>query len=176
MVAMRNIRVVDYDPAWVEAFQREVEQLAPIFGEHLISIYHIGSTSVPGLPAKPIIDIMPVVQDIHRLEPLYPALIALGYEPLGENGIPGRRLFIKGGVEHRTHHVHTYGPDHPEVVTHLNFRDYLRAHPEVARQYAVLKANLARQFPHDIDSYIEGKAPFIRDILQKAAAWRETQG
>jgi GrpB-like predicted nucleotidyltransferase (UPF0157 family) len=64
--------------------------------------------------------------------------------------------------------VHTYQPNHPEVTTHLNFRNYLRAHPKVARDYAVLKAGLARQFPNDIESYIEGKAAFIRDIIQRA--------
>ena len=168
MRGMRNIRVVEYDPAWVEAYQVEAARLSAIFGEMLLSIHHIGSTSVPGLPAKPVIDIMPVVRDINDLEPFYPALIALGYEPLGENGIPGRRYFIKGGEDHRSHNVHTYQPDHPEVTTHLNFRNYLRSHPEVAHEYAVLKAELARQFPNDIESYIEGKAAFIRDIIQKA--------
>jgi GrpB-like predicted nucleotidyltransferase (UPF0157 family) len=168
MRGMRNIRVVEYDPAWVEAFQSEAARLSAVFGEMLLSIHHIGSTSVPGLPAKPVIDIMPVVRDINELEQFYPALIAIGYEPLGENGIPGRRYFIKGGEDHRSHNVHTYQPDHPEVTTHLNFRNYLRAHPEVAREYATLKVALARQFSDDIFSYIEGKEVFIRDIIRKA--------
>ncbi|HBY96185.1 MAG TPA: hypothetical protein DEP84_19900 [Chloroflexi bacterium] len=172
---MRNIVVVPYDLSWVNAFQHEAERLAAIFGDELLSIHHIGSTAVPGLSAKPVIDIMPLVRNLDRVELFNAALINLGYEPLGENGIAGRRYFVKGGDENRTHNVHLYEPDNPEVARHLDFRDYLRAHPEEAQQYGRLKEMLARQFPHDIFGYMAGKDSFIKEILHKAHEWRARQ-
>ena len=172
MGKMRHIVVVPYDPGWVKAYEAEAARLAAIFGPELISIHHIGSTSVPGLAAKPIIDIMPVVRDITRVDMFNPAMIELGYEPRGEFGIPGRRYFSKGDDRHRTHHVHTFAQDSPEVARHLDFRDFLSAQPEAARQYAGLKLALARQFPHDIDGYRAGKDGFIKEIIRQAQAGR----
>ena len=169
---MRNIVVVPYNPNWPEQFREEASQIAAIFGPELISIHHIGSTSVPDLSAKPIIDIMPVVRNIEKVEMFNPAMIQLGYEPKGEFGIPGRRYFAKGGDDHRTHHVHTYAPDNSEVKRHLDFRDYLMTHPEEAQFYASLKAELAQQFPHDIFGYMAGKDSFIKETLRKAHEWR----
>ena len=169
---MRNIVVVPYDPLWAEQFRREAATIRAVFGRVLISIHHIGSTSIPGMSAKPIIDIMPIVRDIETVEGFNPAMMQLGYESKGENGISGRRYFVKGGDEHRTHHVHTRALDNPEVQRHLDLRDYLIAHAEEARQYADLKVALARQFPHDIDSYVAGKDGFIKELLQKAQKWR----
>ena len=168
----RHVVVVPYDPGWVQAFEREAVQIAAILGEELLAIHHIGSTSVPGLQAKPIIDIMPVVSDIEKVDAYNPAFLELGYEAKGENGIPGRRHFVKGGDLHRTHHIHMYEPDNPEVARHLDFRDYLRAHPDEAERYGRLKAELAVQFPYDIFSYMMGKNDFIRATIQKAQEWR----
>jgi GrpB-like predicted nucleotidyltransferase (UPF0157 family) len=153
-------------------FEREAAKIADIFGPELMAIYHIGSTSVPGLSAKPIIDMMPLVRNIEQVTAFNPAMIRLGYEPRGEYGIPGRRYFIKGGDEHRSHHVHTFQQDHLEVARHLDFRDYLTAHPAEAQQYAALKAGLARQFPHNIEGYMAGKDAFIKKIIEKAQLWR----
>ena len=99
---MRKIVVVDYHPEWAEAFQREAARIAEVLGENMVAIHHIGSTSVPGLCAKPIIDIMPVVRDIGAVDGCNAGFVALGYTPMGEFGIPGRRYFHKGGDE-RTH-------------------------------------------------------------------------
>jgi GrpB-like predicted nucleotidyltransferase (UPF0157 family) len=173
--AMRNILIVPYDPLWPAQFHQETATLRTVFGQALISIHHIGSTSIPGMSAKPIIDIMLIVRDIETVEGFSPAMMQLGYESKGENGIPGRRYFVKGGDEHRTHHVHTYALDNPEVQRHLDLRDYLIAHSEEARQYAELKAALAQQFPHDIDSYVAGKDGFIKEMLRKAQQWRAGQ-
>jgi GrpB-like predicted nucleotidyltransferase (UPF0157 family) len=169
---MRNIVVVPYNPDWPEQFRREAAKIAAIFGPELISIHHIGSTSVPGLSAKPIIDMMPVVRDIEKVDMLNPAMIELGYVPKGENGIPGRRYFTKGGDANRTHHVHAYASGNPEVSRHLDFRDYLIAYPEEAQHYATLKAELARQFRNDIWGYMAGKDSFIKETLRKAQQWR----
>lgn len=171
MSPMRTIRVVSYRPKWYELFQVEAVRIKAILGQQLIAIHHIGSTSVRGLSAKPIIDIMPLVRCIEAVDQYNDAFIALGYRPYGENGIPGRRFFVKGPNYKRTHHIHTYELHHPEVARHLDFRDYLRAHPDFAHKYGQLKIKLAQQFPHDIDGYIRGKSPFINDVIKKARGW-----
>lgn len=172
---MRSIVVVPYDPTWPEQFRRAAAEIAAVFGQELISIHHIGSTSIPGLRAKPIIDIMPVVRHIEQVEAFNSAMIELGYEPRGEYGIPGRRYFVKGSDTQHLHHVHTYEPDNPEVARHLDFRDYLVAQPERARQYADLKVALAGQFPHDIFGYMAGKDAFIKETIRQAQTWRARQ-
>ena len=111
---MKNVRVVTYDPSWPAAFEREAALPAGIFGEDMVAIYHIGSTSVPGLQAKPIIDIMPLVREIALADRHDAAMIEAGYEPRGENGIPGRRYYSKGGDVERTHHVHVFEAGSPE--------------------------------------------------------------
>ncbi len=168
---MRTVSVVEYDPDWPAEFEREAARLAQIFGDEVIAIHHIGSTAVPGLAAKPIIDLMPLVRDIERVDRYNPGMAAVGYEARGEYGIAGRRYFSKGGDE-RTHHVHIYEPGNPEVRRHLDFRDYLRAHPDVARQYAELKMLLACQFPHDPTAYTQGKDAFVEKTDRLAAEWR----
>ena len=165
---MRNIIVVPYNPRWSEMFRREAAQLAAIFGPACLAIHHIGSTSVPGLKAKPIIDMLPVVRDIEAVARFHEPLIGLGYEPMGENGVPGRRYFRKGGDEQRSHHMHVFEEGHAEVARHLSFRDYLRVYPETAAQYAALKSALAQQFPHDIYAYMDGKDAFIKGVIELA--------
>jgi GrpB-like predicted nucleotidyltransferase (UPF0157 family) len=172
-----TIVVVPYDPVWPGMFQQEAVQIAAVFGDELLSMHHVGSTAVPGLAAKPIIDIMPLVRDIGKVDSFNEAMIGLGYEPRGEYGIPGRRFFVKRNTAgERTHHVHAHQPDNPEVARHLDFRDYLIAHPDVAAQYAQLKQELAEQFRHDRESYTNSKTPFIREVEQKANEWRVNSG
>ena len=98
---MRKIVVVDYHPEWAEAFEREAARIAEVLGENMVAIHHIGSTSVPGLCAKPIIDIMPVVRDIGAVDGCNAGFVALGYTPMGEFGIPGRRYFHKAATSAR---------------------------------------------------------------------------
>ena len=144
---MRKIVVVDYHPEWAEAFEREAARIAEVLGENMVAIHHIGSTSVPGLCAKPIIDIMPVVRDIGAVDECNEGFIALGYTPMGEFGIPGRRYFHKGGDE-RTHHVHVFAEENAEAIErHLAVSAYLRAHADEARAYGELKRALAARFP-----------------------------
>src|SRR5688572_3031291 len=175
MRQQREIIIVAYDPAWVERFREEASCIATVFGGDLLSLHHIGSTSIPGMSAKPIIDIMPVVRDISRAETFNEGMIQLGYIPMGEYGIAGRRYFVKG-ADPRTHQVHSYQPDNPEVKRHLDFRDYLIAHEDEAGQYAKLKAGLAEQHRYDIEAYTQGKATFIKGVLAKAQAWRLLSG
>jgi len=172
MGKMGNIIVVPYDRLWVEQFRREADLISGILGAEFLSIHHIGSTAIPGISAKPVIDIMPIVSNIQRIDAFDAAMKESGYDAKGEYGIPGRRHFVKGSDASRTHHVHTYEPANPEVERHLDFRDYLCAHFDEAQDYARLKIQLAERFRDDIDGYMAGKDAFIKSILVKAQAWR----
>ena len=163
-----EVQVVPYDPSWPSRYRREAALLREALGDCLVEIHHIGSTSVPGLWAKPIIDILPVVTAVEEADRRRAALEALGYEYLGEFGIPGRRYLRKGG-DHRTHQVHLFGREsRDEIRRHLAVPAYLRCHPDAAWDYAQLKRRLARCFPRDIDGYCDGKDAFVK-ALERAA-------
>lgn len=170
---LRRICVVSHDELWPDLFAAESAALAAAFGGRAAEIHHVGSTSIPGLPAKPIIDILVVVDDIGQVDSLNPALIALGYEPQGEYGIPGRRFFTKGGDVKRSHHVHVFQQGHPEVSAMLNFRDYLRSHPRQAAEYGRLKEELALICEDDITAYNAGKDAFVKELIRQARVWRQ---
>lgn len=171
---MRRVNVSPYSEEWPVLFAEESGQIKRILGEELVEIHHFGSTSVPGLAAKSIIDMLSVVKDIELVDRFNAELQIFGYEGKGENGIPGRRYFQKGGDE-RTHHLHIYQIGSPEIGRHLVFRDFLRAHPDAAEEYGELKLRLAKQFPYDIDSYINGKEGLATDIQGQAIAWQRNQ-
>ena len=172
---MRKIVVVDYRPEWAEAFEREAARIANVLGENMVAIHHIGSTSVPGLCAKPIIDIMPVVRDIGAVDGCNAGFIALGYTPMSGFGIPGRRYFHKGGDE-RTHHVHVFARENREAIErHLAVPAYLRANADEARAYGKLKKALAARFPCDWDGYCDGKDEYVRALEERALAWYRSQ-
>ncbi|SFD59779.1 GrpB domain, predicted nucleotidyltransferase, UPF0157 family [Lentibacillus persicus] len=167
---MRKVEITPYNQAWPSMFEEEAKKLCRIFESEIIEIYHIGSTSVEGLLAKPIIDIMPVVRNIDRIDDFNNAMIDSGYEAKGENGLPGRRYFQKGGEE-RTHHIHFYEAGNSEIGRHLAFRDYLRSHPGAAEEYSNLKKELSQHFPYDIEAYISGKERLVSEIEKKAMTW-----
>ncbi|KHE69042.1 glutamate-rich protein GrpB [Halobacillus sp. BBL2006] len=167
---MRRVEVRPYTESWVAEFIKEADKLVNIFGEEMIQVHHIGSTAIEGLPAKPIIDLMPVVKSIHRVEDFHEEMEGVGYLAKGENGIPGRRYFEKGGDD-RTHHVHMFEEGDEQIERHLAFRDYVRAHPEVKKEYGNVKEKLAQRFPYDIASYIEGKADLVSSIEKRALEW-----
>jgi GrpB-like predicted nucleotidyltransferase (UPF0157 family)/N-acetylglutamate synthase-like GNAT family acetyltransferase len=151
------MRIVPYGPEWVEQFEREKEFIKKAFGTNCLEVHHIGSTSVPHLLAKPVIDILPVVKEIRAVDRLS------GYEAKGEWGIPFRRYFQKEGV-----HVHVYEEGSADIDRHLKFRDYLRSHPQEADAYAALKRDLAAKFPNDSFNYCLGKEAFITAIEKKS--------
>src|SRR5205823_9905598 len=139
--------------------------LGPVF----VAIHHIGSTSVPELAAKPIIDILLEVESIEALDGSAGALEALGYEGLGEFGLARRRYFRRDAAPGvRTHQMHAYAASDPALERHLAFRDYLRAHPADARAYAELKQRLAHAHPDDIEAYMEAKDRFIKAAERRA--------
>ncbi|KAF1295653.1 hypothetical protein BAU15_03685 [Enterococcus sp. JM4C] len=165
---MRNITVEEYSPEWPELYRKEAEKVKEIVRGNEVAIYHIGSTSVVGLKAKPVIDILLVVREIQLLDQQTALFERLGYEAMGELGLPQRRFFRKGG-DHRTHHIHAYQFDNSqEILRHLCFRDYLVAHPTVAQEYGQLKQALALKFPNDIEQYGDGKDAFVKRIEAEA--------
>jgi GrpB-like predicted nucleotidyltransferase (UPF0157 family) len=169
-----NVIVTNYDENWKNLFQEEAKKIRNILQDEIVEIHHIGSTSVPNLKAKPIIDIMPLVKNIENVDKFNSKMAEIGYEGLGEFGLKGRRYFRKGG-ENRTHQVHFYQFDNEsEVERHLAVPAYLRAHDEDAKQYGELKARLAKEFPTDIEAYMEGKDAFVKDLQQKAMDWLKT--
>ena len=164
----QHVVVVDYDPAWPEMYAAEAARLRRALGENCVSIHHIGSTAVPGLAAKPIIDMLPVVRSLEAVDRAADALARLGYECLGEFGIPGRRYLRKGGDE-RTHQVHIFAEaDEANIRRHIAFRDHLRAHEADRDAYARLKRALAQAYPYDIEAYCDGKATFVRALERRA--------
>ena len=167
---MRKVEVIPYDPIWATKFEEEAAKLKRLFEDELVAIHHIGSTSVPGLDAKPIIDIMPVVRQIERIDDWIGHMEALGYRSFGEHGIPRRRFFAKG-EEVRTFHVHMFEDGDDGVIRHLAFRDYLVTFPDVRDEYAALKQQSASQHPDDIESYIQGKQDWVSATERAATIW-----
>ena len=167
----QHITVSPYDPEWPRQYSAERTHIAAILKDNCIAIYHIGSTAVPGLAAKPIIDILAVVRDLAQVDAAAAQFAAIGYESLGPYGIPGRRYLRKGGDE-RTHQLHVFqAEDWANIGRHLAFRDYLRTHETARAEYAALKESLAREFPYDIDGYCDGKARFVGALEADALAW-----
>ena len=166
---MRKVEVVKHSPEWQNLFKEESQSITKALKENVIAIHHIGSTAIAGIYAKPIIDLLVEVNNINKVYRSNKDMTKLGYEAMGEFGIPGRRFFRKNnafGI--RTHHVHVFEINSPEVKRHLAFRDYIIAHPAEAKQYSDLKQKLAKQFPEDIESYMDGKDEFIKNIDRKA--------
>jgi GrpB-like predicted nucleotidyltransferase (UPF0157 family) len=160
---MRKIEVVDYDPEWPSLFEAERILLCQTLGDLVIEVYHIGSTAVPGLVAKPIIDINLVITDLRQHDEFADKMGSIGYVAKGEFGMPGRQYFEKGG-DRRTHQVHAFAQDDPNTVRHLAFRDYLRANQKVADEYAMLKKDIVARCDNDIDRYRDGKDAYVKRI------------
>ena len=168
----RQVVVVPYDPDWPVIFEKERDAILAVAPDAFDSIEHIGSTSVPGLAAKPIIDMLGRLTSFERIENATPAIEAIGYEALGELGLAGRRYFRKRNPDGtHTRHLHTWVSGHESVHRHLAYRDYLRAHPEVAREYGELKAGLADAHPDDIEAYMDGKDAFVKEVERRALEW-----
>ena len=142
---------------------------------NLVAIHHIGSTAIPGIHAKPVIDMLAVVDDITRVDASNAELIAVGYVAMGEFGLAGRRYFRRDNAAgERTHQIHTFEIASPAVARHLAFRDYMRAHPAIADEYSRLKQGLATRHADDMNAYMDGKDAFIKEHESKALRWAAT--
>jgi len=169
-----KIEIVRYDLRWKARFEEEKKSILSKLGAIAKKVHHIGSTSVDGLAAKPIIDMMLEVSSLECLDEVSPKLESLGYEVMGAFGIEGRRYFRKGG-EDRTHQIHAFKAGDANVFRHLAFRDYLKSHPAVRSAYQRLKIEVAQACENDIDRYCEGKDAFIKLYESKALEWIREQ-
>lgn len=164
------IEVCEYNPAWLEGFLSEKKVLATAFGDWAKDIQHVGSTAVPGLGAKPIIDILVAVEDLDRAKD-HPALLAcIGYVNVPHNEDARRLFFCKGMPRH--FHVHVVKFRSWTYWKHIIFRDYLLEHPTTLDEYHCLKIVLANRFREDRESYVEGKADFIEMVMERAVKER----
>jgi GrpB-like predicted nucleotidyltransferase (UPF0157 family) len=162
---MNEVVVVDYDPDWAKAFTQIRDFIAPVVAGCIISIEHVGSTSVRGLAAKPIIDVDIVVASTAAAKATIERLATIGFEHRGDLGVPGREAFTKH-PELPPANVYVVLRHCTAYRNHIALRNYLRAHPNAATEYGALKKELAQQFPNDIDAYIDGKTDFIVGILE----------
>lgn len=160
--------VVPYDPLWAMAFEKIKNELTPVLGATVLAIEHVGSTAVPGLYAKPIIDIDIVIE--HGVfDRVTERLREAGYTHVGNQGIEGREAFKYEDKPHlMKHHLYVCEKDAAELKRHLALRDYLRQHKGSRDQYSHIKRVMAEKYPHDIDQYIKGKEPVILEIYKKA--------
>jgi GrpB-like predicted nucleotidyltransferase (UPF0157 family) len=165
----------EYSPEWPREFEKEAERLRSLLGVELLAVHHIGSTSVPGLAAKPIIDLLPLVREITHIDDRTAMLEEAGYKAWGEYGLPGRRYFTKDRGAHRTHNVHIYQADDAEAERHLAFCMFLRSHEEIRKEYEALKREVYARHPADIAAYNDGKNAWIKRVEPSALSWYRQQ-
>jgi GrpB-like predicted nucleotidyltransferase (UPF0157 family) len=161
-----QIVLTPHDPRWLTIAADEGRHIAQACGNAVLRVEHIGSTSVPGLIAKPVIDLMPLMKSVAEGFACVAPMWALGYWYAGEYGIAGRHFFVKGSP--RTHHVHMLVEGSKEARRHVAVRDVLRARPEMSIRYAALKQDLAFQFGDDRESYSKAKGEFMRELFDLA--------
>ena len=163
-----EVVVVPHDSRWRTLFTRTSEELHAALGSSILAVHHVGSTSVPGLCAKPILDLLVSIPDFARGVELVPGLAALGYEFRPAEDTPDRHFFRQRRGTVRSQHLSLAEPTSRHHRVTLAFRDALRADSRLAQAYADLKLELARRFPHDRPAYIEGKSKFVGDVLAEA--------
>lgn len=162
---MPRVEVKPYDPDWPRIFDQIRAAVWPVVQHAAMALEHVGSTSVPGLQAKPVIDACIVVASPRDIPYVVKALATLGYVHRGELGVPDRAAF-RHPASLPKHHLYASPRRSLSLKNQLGLRDYLRANPEAAREYGELKLQLARRFPDDIDAYIAGKTEFILGVLR----------
>jgi len=168
----RPVVLVAHDPAWTKRAAYERLRIVDALGDMIVAVHHIGSTSIPGIITKPIVDLMPVVRSIDLLDAQESAVLALEYEWRGEFGIVGRRFCtLNDAAGKRIVHVHFFAPDSAEIEPNLAFRDYLRAHRDEALAYQAEKLRAAALHPDDSTAYTEEKGAWIRACKARALAW-----
>ncbi len=161
-----KVIVVPYNPKWAELYERVRQELQAAIGHLVLDIQHIGSTAIPDMTAKPVIDVGIAVENFEDARACVGPMETLGYEYRGENGIPRRHYFVKGRPG--THHFHMLEIASAEWAAQILFRDYLRAHPDFASQYAQLKRRLSAKFANDREAYQRAKALFIAEVIARA--------
>jgi GrpB-like predicted nucleotidyltransferase (UPF0157 family) len=164
------VELVQYDPAWAENARQEAARLTAAIGEVIVTVYHIGSTAIPGVRAKPILDLMPIVLSLAEFDNSRSVVERLGYSWRGEYGLPGRRYctFNDPQTARRKVQLHCYERGSSEIMRHLAFRDYLRSYPDLACEYDDLKGRCRDLHPLDSHAYTDCKDAWIRRIEAQA--------
>jgi GrpB-like predicted nucleotidyltransferase (UPF0157 family) len=164
-----EVKLSEYNPRWAELFEEEKKVLLETFGNRILALEHIGSTAIPGIPAKPIIDILAAIESLDDVDDFVQILPTLGYEYIPERRFADRQFFPKGPESARTHHLSLVEKDSETGwLNHLRFRDYLRSHDAEREEYAALKRRLASEFADNRGEYTERKSEFVLRIIEKA--------
>ena len=167
------VELVASRPEWPAMAAAEAARLKEALGGNLLPVHHVGSTSIAGIMAKPIVDLMPYVQDLKLLDAQASTVTALGYKWHGEFGLEGRRFctFVDPKTRKRTYQLHFFVPGNDHATRMLAFRDYLRAHPFVAKEYEMEKLRAAAVQPHDTTLYNAEKNGWIKRVEKDAMEW-----
>jgi len=168
-----KVELVAHSPLWAGMAEAETRRLKDALGELLLTVHHIGSTAIPGIKAKPVVDLIPVVRRIEELDAREQTMRALGYKWFGEFGLPGRRYCYRKdpATEQRLFQLHCYQEGALEVPRHLAFRDYLRARPLLAKEYEMEKIRAAAVRSDDVNAYNDEKNGWIKRVEKDALAW-----
>ena len=162
------VKLDEYTNDWKKEYLKEETLLKSLLKDKIIEIHHIGSTSIPGLKAKPIIDILIVLKDFDCIDDITNILEHYGYENRGKQGIDDRFFFAKGPDDARTHYIHFTLPNSDTYYNQIYFKKYLIEHPEYIQKYCDLKEKLAKQYANDRPKYTKGKDEFIKSVIAKA--------
>ncbi len=161
----KKVIVLPYDPRWKNDFEKIKQELLNAVGSLTVSIEHVGSTSVEGLSAKPIIDIDVVIGDYSVFDEVVSGLGTIGYFHAGDLGIKDREAFKYTGKPHlQAHHLYVCPRNSKELLRHITFRDFLKDNPEAVKKYSEVKETAAKLFPENMDKYIEYKSPVIEEL------------
>lgn len=167
----RPYHIEQYNPDWARQFELQKIKLQDILGDKAIRVEHMGSTAVPGLAAKPQIDVLVEVQKLEDVPAFYDTMRSAGYEPKGDYTMTGEEYFTlddENGI--RLASVHIYPTGHPEIAFQISFREYLRSHPDEVENYGALKLSLQKQFPDDYKAYGKGKEQYINELRARVQA------
>ena len=162
------VSLVPHSEEWGGLFKEEAARIATCLQGKVFDIEHVGSTAVPGIPAKPIIDIAVGIPDLAAIGMFVRLLEQIGYEYRGDRFVDGNHIFVKGPESNRTHHLHVVALGGAKWRDYVLFRDYLRSHAGARSEYAVLKRRLAEEYPFDRESYTQGKHEYIRRTIEIA--------
>lgn len=169
MALKRGIVVLeDYSLEWNNDYEREKELLEKVLRDRIVEIHHVGSTAIKGLKAKPIIDILLLIDNLDKIREIEEILVNYGYTNMGKQGIEDRYFFPKGPDDGRTHYVHIVDSKGDTYYNQLLFRDYLNEHFEYVKKYCDLKQELAGKYPDERKKYTAGKSEFITNVVEIA--------
>jgi GrpB-like predicted nucleotidyltransferase (UPF0157 family) len=171
---IRRVELTPPNPEWANQFENAAAEIKDILGDNCVAVHHIGSTAIPNIYAKPIVDILPIVKDLNSIDSLNSQFEALGYVCMGEYGIAGRRFYWRSKIN-RTHNIHLFAQGNPEIARHVEFKNFMLSHPNSAKAYSVIKQALAQVFSEDIENYVNGKSSFVQWIDYQTGRAKNTQ-